>query len=85
MGIGQFTLIGHGLGSIIANYYTADHSDSVEKLMVISFPMGNQNANTRLQSLAPADAAEWLFGRNSKNKESPGRSGDSLFLLEACI
>lgn len=70
MGIGQFTLIGHGLGSIIANYYAADHSDSVERLMVISFPMGNQNTNSRLQSLGPTDAAEWLFGRNSKNKES---------------
>jgi pimeloyl-ACP methyl ester carboxylesterase len=78
MGIDHFTLVGHGLGSIIAIYYAADHSESVERLMVISFPMGNQNANPELTSLHPSEAAEWLFG-SLNSSESTGVS-----LLEEC-
>lgn len=70
MGIDHFTLVGHGLGAIIANYYAADYSEHVERLMVISFPMGNQNANPRLITLSPIEAAEWLFGRTPENKAS---------------
>lgn len=70
LGIDEFTLVGHGLGSIIASYYAADHPEIVDRLMLVSFPMGSQNANPKLQSLAPPHAAEWLFGWGATNKES---------------
>lgn len=70
MGIHRFTLVGHGLGGIISTYFAADHPESVERLMVVSFPMGVQSANSRLQSLSPSDSADWLMGTNSPNSES---------------
>lgn len=70
MGLQDFTLVGHGLGGIIAIYYTADHPGIVERLMVISFPMGNQTTNSRLHTLSPADSADWLMGSNPANAES---------------
>ncbi|MBK5106552.1 MAG: alpha/beta hydrolase [Anaerolineales bacterium] len=70
MGIGRATLVGHGLGSIIGTYFAADFSHIVEKLMLVSFPMGLQTAHSRLQSQSPIDSAAWLFGNNSANAES---------------
>ena len=70
MGIHRFTLVGHGLGSIIATYYAAEHPNSVERLMVVSFPMGVQSTNSRLQSLSPAESAEWLLGGYPPKAES---------------
>jgi pimeloyl-ACP methyl ester carboxylesterase len=69
MGLQSFTLVGHGLGGIVAIYYAADHPKTVERLMVISFPMGTQNTNPRLRTLPLRDSADWLFGHNSSNEE----------------
>ena len=70
LGIGRATLIGHGLGSIIGIYFAADYAHLVERLMLVSFPMGLQKAHSRLQTQSPIDSAAWLFGKNSTNKES---------------
>ncbi len=70
MGIGKFTLVGHGLGGIIAIYYAADHSNAVERLMVVSFPMGTKSTSSRLETLSPADSADWLLGGNQPYAES---------------
>jgi len=70
MGIGRATLVGHGLGSIIGIYFAADFSHIVERLMLVSFPMGLKTAHSRLQSQSPIDSAAWLFGNNSANAES---------------
>lgn len=70
MGVGRITLVGHGLGSIIAIYFAADFANIVERLMVVSFPMGNQNAHPRLQSQSPIESADWLFSNHSTSIES---------------
>jgi len=70
MGVNQFTLVGHGLGAIIGIFYAADNPKSVERLMVVSFPMGTQSANPRLQTLSPEDSADWLLGGNQPYSES---------------
>ncbi|UCD97916.1 MAG: alpha/beta hydrolase [Chloroflexota bacterium] len=62
MGLGDFTLVGHGLGSIIAAFYAADYAQYVEKLMLVSFPMGTISTNPRLQKLSPKETADWLLG-----------------------
>lgn len=87
LGINKFSLVGHGLGSIIAIYYGADHPDIVERLMLVSFPLGSRNANPKLQSLTPAHAAEWLFGWSKSNKESriDAAKADPLALATAII
>ncbi len=70
MGMQGFTLVGHGLGGIISIYYAADHPESVERLMVISFPMGTNTASPRLNSMSPEDSADWLLGQDPPNAES---------------
>jgi pimeloyl-ACP methyl ester carboxylesterase len=70
MGIQKFTLVGHGLGSIIAIYFAAEHPISVERLMVVSFPMGNQSTNSRLKNLSPEESADWLLGNKPHKAES---------------
>ncbi len=70
MGVGKLTLVGHGLGGIVAIYYAADQPNSVERLMVISFPMGSKSTSPRLQTLSPMDSADWLFGGNQPYNES---------------
>lgn len=70
MGMQKLTLVGHGLGGVIALYYAAEHPNSIERLMVISFPMGVQSTNSRLQTLSPAESADWLLGNNPPKAES---------------
>jgi len=70
MALNQFTLIGHGLGSIIAIYFAAEYPNSVERLMVVGFPMGIQSTNSRLNDLLPEESADWLFGTDPHKAES---------------
>jgi pimeloyl-ACP methyl ester carboxylesterase len=70
MGMQDITLVGHGLGGIIATYYSAEYPESLERLMVIGFPMGIQNTNPRLRTLSPSKAANWLFGHHPNKSES---------------
>jgi pimeloyl-ACP methyl ester carboxylesterase len=87
MGMRDITLVGHGLGGIIAIYYSAEYPESVERTMVISFPMGIENTSPRLRYISPSEAAKWLFGPRSTNTESredatkadPHATIDSLF------
>lgn len=67
MGIRNFSLVGHGLGAILALYYAADHPVEVDRLMVIGYPMGNQSINPRLLSSSPLQLADWLFGKSSES------------------
>lgn len=69
LGIGRTTLVGHGLGSIIGMYFAADFAHIVDRIMLVSFPLGVQNTHSRLQTQSPSDSATWLFGKNSRNAE----------------
>ena len=75
LGLQRFSLVGHGLGGIVAIYYAADHPKTVERMMIISFPMGMQNASPRLHNLPLRDSADWLFGQSPSFKESREDAG----------
>lgn len=66
LGIRKCTLVGHGLGSILALYYAGGHPENIERMMLVSFPMGLQSLSSRLVSGAPGQVGEWLAGRSSK-------------------
>ncbi len=66
----QVTLVGHGLGSVVGIYFAADFPNIVERMVVVSFPMGVNNTDSRLTSRSTNDTAEWLFGSGSIHKES---------------
>jgi 3-oxoadipate enol-lactonase len=70
MGINRITLVGHGLGSIIGIYFAADFTNIVERMMVVSFPMGIQTTDSRLASQSPVDSASWLFGNDPMFRNS---------------
>jgi pimeloyl-ACP methyl ester carboxylesterase len=79
MGIRDFSLVGHGLGSILALYYAADHPGEVNRLMVIGYPMGSQFINPRLFSSSPLQLADWLFDKSSESKALKSDAAKSDF------
>ena len=68
MGIRNLSLVGHGLGAILAIYYAADRPTEVERLMVISYPMGSCSINPRLNLGPTSQLADWIFGKSSDSK-----------------
>jgi len=68
MGILNFSLVGHGLGAILALYYAADRPAEIDQLMVIGYPMGIHAINQRLASGSPSQLADWLFGKSIETK-----------------
>jgi len=68
MGISNFSLVGHGLGAILALYYAADHPAEVDQIMVVGYPMGSHAINQRLASGSPPQLAAWLFGKSNETK-----------------
>jgi pimeloyl-ACP methyl ester carboxylesterase len=68
MGIRNFALVGHGLGAILALYYTADHPGEVDRLMAIGYPMGSQSINPRLSSGSLLQLADWLLGKSNETQ-----------------
>lgn len=65
MGMRDITLVGHGLGGVVALYYSADHPDNVQRTMVISFPAGGHTLNNRLLQGNAQDLSTWLFEYNA--------------------
>ncbi len=68
MGIGKVALIGHGFGAILSILYTIRHSNSVDRLVGISFPMGEEMINQRIRTGSPPELADWLLGKNSSHE-----------------
>jgi pimeloyl-ACP methyl ester carboxylesterase len=64
MGLRDVSLIGHGLGGIIATYFAADHTHLTDRLVAISFPMGPSSIHDRLFSSSIDELCSWLFGRS---------------------
>ncbi len=63
MGIGKIALVGHGLGALVAINFASSYPASVDRLMVVSLPIGRDTLSPRLLTDTPADLAEWLLGR----------------------
>jgi pimeloyl-ACP methyl ester carboxylesterase len=70
MGLGEVSLVGHGLGGVIATYFAADHPGSTKRLVAVSFPMGNGTINGRLLTGSVVDLASWLIGREQVQNPS---------------
>jgi len=68
MGIRNFSIIGHGLGAILALYFAGDRPMEIDQLMVIGYPLGSHAINHRLASGSPIQLADWLFGKSIDTK-----------------
>jgi pimeloyl-ACP methyl ester carboxylesterase len=63
MGIAKVALVGHGLGALVALNFTVQHPEVVDRLMVISSPLGSEMVNARMRTANPTELADWLLGR----------------------
>ncbi len=72
MGIGKVALIGHGLGAIVAMIYASQNTNSVDRIMAISFPLEDDRVNHRFSTRMPSDLAVWLLDRSPSHE--PARS-----------
>jgi len=63
MGIDSVSLVGHGLGAVVAAEFSRRCPQSVERLVLVGFPLGREQASDRLWSIPLADLAGWLAGR----------------------
>lgn len=72
MGFVEVSLVGHGLGGVVATYFAADHPGSTRRLVVVGFPMGISTINGRLLTASVMDLASWLIGREPEQNASWG-------------
>ncbi len=63
MGIAKVALIGHGLGAIVALKFAERKPDLVDRVMAISYPMGEPAITPKLRASPPADLLDWLLSR----------------------
>ena len=61
MGIGKVALIGHGLGAAVSLLFAAKHGLVVDRAMVISPPILEENLPERFGSTIPTDLAERML------------------------
>ena len=64
MGIARVALVGHGLGAVVAMLYALRNPDVVDRVMAVSYPLDENNINTRLRTSPPAELADWLLGKS---------------------
>jgi pimeloyl-ACP methyl ester carboxylesterase len=65
LGIGKITLVGHGLGAVVALLFATHNPGQLERLMLVGLPSGKRPLNTRLVNASPAELAAWLPGRTA--------------------
>jgi pimeloyl-ACP methyl ester carboxylesterase len=63
MGIGRVALIGHGLGALVALYYSRQFPAVVDRVMAVSCPLEETQVNNRLHTQSPLALAEWLCSK----------------------
>lgn len=63
LGTGKISLVGHGLGAIIALLYAVRRPELVDRLMAIGLPRMKNDLHPRLQKQTPEELAGWLLGR----------------------
>jgi pimeloyl-ACP methyl ester carboxylesterase len=68
MGLEKTAIIGHGLGACAALHFASLYPDSVDRVLAISIPHGEDMIHPRLSSSSPAELAEWLLGKDSTSQ-----------------
>jgi pimeloyl-ACP methyl ester carboxylesterase len=89
MGIEKAAIIGHSLGATTAIHFATQYPGSVERILAISIPHGENMIHPRLSSSSPEELAEWLLGKGEiasaarveATKADPGAIQASLELL----
>lgn len=64
MGIERVALVGHGLGAQVALRYALAHTNEVERVMAVAYPLESTHFHPRLSSSSPVQLADWLLSRD---------------------
>lgn len=64
MGILRMAVVGHGLGAIVAMYYTLVHPELVDRVMLVSSPIEESMIHPRISSASITELAEWLLAKD---------------------
>lgn len=63
MGIGKIALVGHGLGAAAALRFAQKYPRAVDRLLLVSLPLGPTGISARFNEDSPEALADWLLGR----------------------
>lgn len=69
IGLFQCTIVGHGLGAIIAAEFSKLYPDLVDKLMLISYPFSGEQLNSKFMEIEPVGLVEKLT-KNTNDLEA---------------
>lgn len=61
LGIGRIALVGHGLGAVVALKFASRFPDVVDRLILTSLPLGENDLPLRLRTAPVADLVDWLL------------------------
>ncbi len=64
MGIARMALVGHGLGALVALYYTLTHPEYVDRVMLVGLPIEEGMIHPRLPGATVAELVDWLLVRD---------------------
>jgi len=68
MGIMRIALIGHGLGAVVALRYALQHSNIVDRVMVVGYPMDANLISDRLYHISTQEMLEWVLVREPQTE-----------------
>jgi pimeloyl-ACP methyl ester carboxylesterase len=64
MGITRTTIVGHGLGAVVALMLAVKNPEIVDRVMAVETPMAVNQINARMFTGQPSELANWLSGRS---------------------
>jgi len=67
MGIGKIAIVGHGLGALVGLAFIEQYPLSVDRLMAVNCPLGQEGINPRLRTASLAELIDWLAVRTPES------------------
>ena len=60
MGIGKIAIVGHGLGALVGLAFIEQFPKSVDRIMAVNCPLGQDGINPRMRTAPVAELIDWL-------------------------
>lgn len=67
MGIGKIAIVGHGLGALVGLAFIEQFPDSVDRIMAVNCPLGQDGINPRMRTASMSELIDWLAVRSPES------------------
>ena len=67
MGIGKIAIVGHGLGALVGLAFIEQFPKSVDRIMAVNCPLGQEGINPRMRTAPMAELIDWLAVRSPES------------------